>query len=46
MGEMLPDPAFSAVVGLVTYGNRLQLMRDSGDRGFMGKLWGALRGKN
>jgi cell division protein FtsA len=45
MGETLPDPAFSTVVGLVTYGNRLQLMRDSGDRTLMGKIWGALRGK-
>ena len=45
MGETLPDPAFSAVVGLVSYGNRLQLMREAGDKGLMGKLWGALRGK-
>ncbi len=46
MGEVLPDPAFSTVVGLVTYGNRLQLMRDSGDRSLIGRLWGALRGKS
>jgi cell division protein FtsA len=46
MGEVLPDPAFAAVVGLVTYGHRMQLMRDSNDKGLMGKLWGALRGKN
>jgi cell division protein FtsA len=46
MGEILPDPAFAAVVGLVTYGLRMQLMRDSNDKGLMGKLWGALRGKN
>jgi cell division protein FtsA len=46
MGEILPDAAFSAVVGLVIYGNRLLLMRGPADRGLMGKFWGALRGKN
>ncbi len=46
MGEILPDPAFSAVAGLVIHGNRLQLMHGPGDKGLVGKLWGALRGKN
>jgi hypothetical protein len=34
-----------AVVGLVTYGNRLRLLRNSGDKSWAAKLWGALRGK-
>ena len=46
MGDVLPDPAFAAVVGLVIYGNRLQLMREPSEKGIVGKLWGALRGKN
>lgn len=46
MGEVLPDPAFTAVVGLVIYGNRLHLMREPTEKGIVGKLWGALRGKN
>ena len=46
MGEILPDAAYSAVVGLVIYGNRLLLMRGPVDKGLMGKFWGALRGKN
>jgi hypothetical protein len=46
MGEILPDPAFATVVGLVTYGNRLRLLRESGEKTWAGKLWGALRGKN
>ena len=45
MGEPLLDPAFATVVGLVTYGNRLQLMRDSGDKGLVTRIWSALRGK-
>lgn len=44
MGEVLPDPAFATVVGLVAYGNRLRLLRDSGDKSLMGKLWSTLRG--
>jgi len=46
MSEPLLDPAFATVVGLVTYGHRLQMMRDSSDKGLMNKIWGALRGKN
>jgi cell division protein FtsA len=45
MGDVLPDPAFATVVGLVTYGYRLRLLRDAGDRSWAGKLWSALRGK-
>lgn len=45
MGELLPDPAFSTVVGLVAYGNRLRLLRDSREKGWTGKLWSVLRGK-
>jgi cell division protein FtsA len=45
MGETLPDPAYATVVGLVAYGNRLRLLRDSREKGWLGRLWGALRGK-
>jgi cell division protein FtsA len=45
MGDVLPDPAYATVVGLVTYGNRLRLLRNSGDKSWAAKLWGALRGK-
>jgi cell division protein FtsA len=44
MGEVLPDPAFATVVGLVTYGNRLRLLRDSREKGLTRKLWEFLRG--
>ncbi len=43
MGEILPDPAFATVVGLVAYGNRLRLLRDSQDRGWAGKLRSVFR---
>jgi cell division protein FtsA len=46
MGEILADATFSAAVGLIIHGNRLLLMRGPGDKGIMGKIWGALRGKN
>jgi cell division protein FtsA len=45
MGETLPDPAFAAVVGLIAYGNRLRLLRDSQEKGWTDKLWGVLRGR-
>lgn len=45
MGDTLSDPAFATVVGLVTYGNRLRLLRDAGDRSWAGRLWSVLRGK-
>jgi cell division protein FtsA len=44
MGEVLPDPAFATLVGLVTYGNRHRLLRDSRDKGLAGRLWGFLQG--
>lgn len=45
MGETLPDPAFAAVVGLIAYGNRLRLLRDSQEKGWTDKLWSVLRGR-
>jgi cell division protein FtsA len=46
LGETLPDPAYATVVGLVTYGNRLRLLRDSRDTsGWLGRLWRSLSGK-
>jgi len=45
MGEILPDPAYATLVGLITYGNRLRLLRETGEKGWMGKLLGAFRGK-
>jgi len=46
MTETLRDPAYAAVVGLIAYGNRLRLLRDSQEKSWTGKLWGALRGKS
>lgn len=40
----LADPTFCTVVGLVAYGKRMRLLRDSRSKGLVGKLWGALRG--
>ena len=46
MGDMLPDPAFATVVGLVIYGYRTRLMRDAKEpQGLLGKLWNSMRGK-
>jgi cell division protein FtsA len=45
LGETLPDPAYATAVGLVAYGNRLRLLRDSPDSGWLGKLWRAVRAK-
>jgi cell division protein FtsA len=42
--ELLPDPSYATVVGLVTYGKRMRLLQDRQNKGLMGKLWGALRG--
>ena len=43
MGETLPDPAFSTVVGLAIHGYRVRLMRDAKESaGFFGKLWNKL----
>ncbi len=46
MGEVLPDPSYAAAVGLILHGHRLLLMRGPSEKGFMGRIWGALRGKN
>jgi cell division protein FtsA len=43
-GEVLPDPSYATVVGLVAYGKRNQLLRDQRNKGLVEKLWGALRG--
>jgi cell division protein FtsA len=45
LGEALPDPAFVTVVGLAAYGNRLRVIRDSQDPGWLGKFWRVVRGK-
>lgn len=42
--EVLPDPSYATVVGLVAYGKRMQLMQDRQSKGLMDKLWGKLRG--
>jgi len=45
MGDVLPDPAFATVVGLVAYGNRMRLLHGARAKGWAGKLWSVLRGK-
>jgi cell division protein FtsA len=45
MGEDLAGPEYATLVGLVVYGNRRRLLRDSQETGLMAKLWRALRGK-
>jgi cell division protein FtsA len=45
LGDVLPDPAFAPVVGLVTYGNRIRLLRDSREETLVGRLWNVFRGK-
>ena len=45
MGDILPDPAYAAVVGLVGYGNRMRHLRGARESSWTGKLWSALRGK-
>lgn len=43
MGETLPDPAFSTVVGLVIYGYQQRLMRVVKEpMGLLGKIWSKL----
>lgn len=42
--EILPDPSYTTVVGLVAYGKKMRLLQDRQNKGLMGKLWGALRG--
>jgi len=47
MGDILPDPAFATVVGLVIHGYHLRLMRDAKEpAGLLGKLWNSVRGRN
>ncbi|MBZ5514068.1 MAG: cell division protein FtsA [Acidobacteriia bacterium] len=46
MGSILSDPVYATVVGLVTYGYRLRLLQESNEKGWWGRLWGGLRGKN
>ena len=45
MGENLAGPEYATLLGLVVYGNRRRLLRDSQEAGLMAKLWRALRGK-
>jgi cell division protein FtsA len=45
MGEVLPDPSFATVVGLIMYGNRMRLLRDAREEGWWAKLRHAFRGK-
>ena len=44
MGEVLPDPAFSTVVGLVIYGHRQRLSYTPPNEGWREKLWSILVG--
>ena len=39
MGEMLPDPAFSTVAGLVAYGHRQRTSQGTENAGWTEKLW-------
>lgn len=40
LGEILPDPAFATVVGLVLHGYRLRLLRDVKEStGLWGRIW-------
>ena len=45
MDENLAGPEYATLVGLVVYGNRRRLLRDSKETGLMAKLWRALQGK-
>ncbi|HEV2350017.1 MAG TPA: cell division protein FtsA [Terriglobia bacterium] len=45
MTDTLRDPASATVVGLIAYGNWMRLRRESQEKSWTGKLWGALRGK-
>lgn len=42
--EVLPDPSYATLVGLVAYGKRMRLMQERQNKGLMNKLWGKLRG--
>ncbi|HLY62212.1 MAG TPA: cell division protein FtsA [Terriglobia bacterium] len=45
MTDALSDPASATVVGLIAYGNWMRLRRESQEKSWTGKLWGAFRGK-
>ncbi len=45
MAETISDPGFATVVGLVGYGNRLRVLRDTQDGSWLGKVWRTLRGR-
>ena len=45
MGESLAGPEYATLVGLVVYGNRRRLLRDSQETGLVPRLWRILRGK-
>jgi len=45
MGESLAGPEYATLVGLVVYGNRRRLLRDSQETGLVARLWRILRGK-
>ncbi len=44
MSDKLADPSYTALVGLIAFGNRLQLMRDQQESSWTGRLWRALGG--
>ena len=44
MGELLPDPAFAAAVGLVLYGNRRRLLEETLEAGWGERLKQMFRG--
>lgn len=46
MGDVLPDAAYATVIGLVVYGHRLRLLRDSRGPGITNKLWRIFGGKS
>ncbi len=42
--DWLNDPELVTVAGLAVYGKKMRLLRESRNRGLVGKIWGALRG--
>lgn len=45
MGDVLPDPTYAALAGLVLHGNRQRLLQGPEDQGVFGKLMKLVRGK-
>lgn len=43
--DTLRGPEYATAVGLIAYGNWMRLRRESQEKSWRGKLWGALRGK-